>query len=279
MNRRVFIITLIFILLTAFSASYVTFMVTGNEGTGISPDGSALLYVRRSRSACAALNVTYYPSVREHLDALRAAGGGWRELADAARGANDAKARAILAAGYRLRCGSAIGGPVKDIVDWGDRLGSFFSLLAVFFTAMTLLVSLLNFRFTRKAQRFANAMGLYRRFLELCVQYPRFAEPEPADEIHEQGNSEEFRQYQWFVGVLFRACEEVLEHGDDNRKWEKTVREQLGYHRIFIRDSSWLINEGLDLYSEHLQRLVREVRTRELAKTDSTGQTSSVVST
>jgi hypothetical protein len=277
MSRRVFITTLILILLTAFSAAYVTFMVTGNEGTGISPDGSALLYVRRSRGACAALNVTYYPSVREHLSALRAAGGGWQELADAARGANDAQARAILAAGYRLRCGSAIGGPVKDIIDWGDRLGSFFSLLALFFTASTLLVSLLNFSFTRRAQRFANAMGLYRRFLELCVQYPQFAEPEPADEIHEQGDSKEFRKYQWFVGVLFRACEEVLEHGDDSRKWEKTVREQLNYHRVFIRDSSWLVNEGLDLYSDHLQRLIREVRTRELAKTDSPA--SSVVST
>ncbi|HEX4694425.1 hypothetical protein [Sphingomonas sp.] len=256
----------IFTLATAvFGATLVTYLEFGSEGAGISPDVGALLYVRRARTSCAALNSSNYPLTRDQLEAMRLAGDGWHDLADATLGTNEAQTRKILAVGYKLRCGNPVGGPVKEIIDWGDRLAPFFSILAVIFTASALVVSFLSFRFTRKAQRFANAVGLYRRYLELCVQYPEFAEPEPSDEISEDGDYKKYRQYQWFVGVLFRACEEVLEHGDDPSKWEKTVREQLDYHHVFIRDSTWLVTVGIEQYSEPLQRLLRDVREKALA--------------
>lgn len=251
-RRRTLLLALVLLLLSGVGA-YFLMLYPGELQTY---SESPLNYVRRSRSSCAALASSNYPAIQERLAAMRSAGGSWRKLALAAERAPPPQVEAILDAGYDLRCASLAGGPLLDL---GERLTPWAAFLAAILAGVAALVSFKNYQFTRKSQRFANAVGLYRRYLELCIEYPDFAEPEPQDNIVPSDN-DKYRRYQWFVGVLFRACEEVLEHGDDQVKWETTVREQLNYHRIFIRDSAWLNQEGLNIYSPQLQRMIKEIK-------------------
>ncbi|HEY5023102.1 MAG TPA: hypothetical protein VII30_11520 [Gemmatimonadaceae bacterium] len=113
-----------------------------------------------------------------------------------------------------------------------------------------------NFNLNKRNNQFANAFGFYRRYLELCVEHSDLAEPQ---EKLSEGDAK-YRQYEWFIGVLFRASEEVLQHCDkkEKKKWNTTVRNQLSYHARYLRESPWLKTTGMDLYSKDLRKLIKE---------------------
>jgi hypothetical protein len=211
-------------------------------------------HIRRGRF-CTALAGANYQSATQRMSAMRSAGGKWADLAAIAGASAEAERAQILEIGYRMKCDH----PISDAIEDGAyRIWPVAAALTSIFAAFAAVVAFVSFLFTRKSTRFSNAVGLYRRYLELCIRYPTYAEPEKRDNITE-ANPDEYRKYQWFLGVLFRACEEVLEHGDDKRKWAETVKDQLGYHLEFLRTNTWLRDTGMGLYSARLRRLIREV--------------------
>ena len=133
------------------------------------------------------------------------------------------------------------------------------TVVGLVLTAIVALFAIANAVWTRASNRFANSVGMYRRFLELCVKHPEFAEPYPIDRWKDS-NDEKYRQYQWFVGVLFRACEEVLDHGKDKRRWSATVMDQLRHHIEFLNQNPWLNGPGIHLYSRSLRKLIARVK-------------------
>ena len=137
------------------------------------------------------------------------------------------------------------------------------TLLGIILTFVLAVMAVVNAIWTRESNRFANSVGMYRRYLELCVKYPEFAEPYPIDRWKDS-NDPEYRQYQWFLGVLFRACDEVLAHGKEKGRWSDTVMDQLRHHVEFIKNNSWLNGGGINLYSPALRRLVERVRAEAL---------------
>ena len=130
--------------------------------------------------------------------------------------------------------------------------------LAVAVAAAALVVALLKYASDRETQLASNAVQLYRRFLELAVQHPELAEPMPGDAVFE--DRAVYRRYEWFVGVLLRACEALLEHRKNRTpKWELAVAMQLRYHARYLREDPWFTGQGGELvYSQHLRRLVRK---------------------
>ncbi len=130
-------------------------------------------------------------------------------------------------------------------------------LIAAITAMVAATIAYLKYRSDRDAQRFSNAVHLYRRYLELAFQHPRLAEP---DEYGiDEAKGEEFSQYEWFLGILLRACEELLEQGGrDKAKWEYTIISQLGFHCRYLDNNKWFKQVGIKNYSEDLQKLMRE---------------------
>jgi hypothetical protein len=122
-------------------------------------------------------------------------------------------------------------------------------------------IAYVKFKSDREAQQFANAVGFYRRYLELALSHTRYAEPDPPG-LDEADNPEQYKEYEWFLGILFRACEELLEHsGSETTKWNITIISQLRYHKKYLRESVWLNQEGgLRSYSLELQELIDFVK-------------------
>jgi hypothetical protein len=120
--------------------------------------------------------------------------------------------------------------------------------------AIGAIIAYSKYRSDRAAQRFTNAVHLYRRYLELAFQHPEFAEPRPSDHFDEM----QYRKYEWFVGILLRACEELLEFKTSER-WTNLVRSLLKDHLVYLRDDEWFKSQGLDLFSPELVKLVKEV--------------------
>ncbi|MBV8824538.1 MAG: hypothetical protein JO220_06110 [Hyphomicrobiales bacterium] len=162
-----------------------------------------------------------------------------------------------------LLAGLAAGlGPVampRDLIDIVSKLTPLAAFVAATAAAV---IAYLKFKSDREAQRFANAVTFYRRYLELAFQHVDYAEPDTKTP-DERTDPKHFKEYEWFLGILFRACEELLEHsGGEATKWHRTIMGQLQYHKKYLRESEWLNQRGGILsYSPELQRLIQLVKT------------------
>lgn len=66
-------------------------------------------------------------------------------------------------------------------------------------------------------------MEAYGNYLKLAAEN---------DELAEGGiiDPKKFKKYQWFVSYCLNACEEVLEVKKKDKKWQKCVETEIGYH-------------------------------------------------
>jgi uncharacterized membrane protein YccC len=150
-------------------------------------------------------------------------------------------------------------GASANLIDLISKL----SPLAIFLAASAAaVIAYMKFKSDREAQRFSNAVSFYRRYLELAFSHTKYAEPDNG--FNEITQPEDYKEYEWFLGILFRACEELLEHSEgsaDKQKWHETITSQLRYHKKYLRESQWL-NEGDGSlsYSEELRKLIQTVK-------------------
>jgi len=129
-------------------------------------------------------------------------------------------------------------------------------IIALIVAVIGAIIAFNKYRSDRDFQRFTNALHMYRRYLELAFQYPQFAEP-PLDRKFEGA---EYSKYEWFVGILLRACEELLEFlPSDPERWKQLVRSLLKAHAAYFKEDEWFNKEGLQLFSSTLRDLVDEV--------------------
>lgn len=128
-----------------------------------------------------------------------------------------------------------------------------FGLLSLPVAIITAIVGYRAFRSNRTEQLFANAIQTYRRHLELAVQWPNLAEPEENGIVP---GHQEYGRYEWYVGVLLRACEELLQHAEIMAskfpQWERTIQHSLAFHSKYFCESEWFVQEAGAIYSERL---------------------------
>jgi hypothetical protein len=103
---------------------------------------------------------------------------------------------------------------------------------------------------------------MFRRYLELAVEHPTLAEPDEHPRIID---AKEFGRYEWFVGLLLRACEELLEyrtHLPTGRaaEWYRTVESQLILHRKYFINDAWYNDVGRQIYRRELVALIERVK-------------------
>lgn len=143
-----------------------------------------------------------------------------------------------------------------------DTIVKFTPLAAFVAASAAAAVAYKKYQSDRAAQQVTNAVTFYRRYLEIALQHTKYAEPESPGFDEETTPAEEYKEYEWFLGILFRACEELLEHsGRESPKWHVTIMAQLRYHKKYLRESTWLNQQGgITSYAPQLQSLIRLVQ-------------------
>jgi hypothetical protein len=146
-----------------------------------------------------------------------------------------------------------------DLQSWID---SGYKVLVPLIAALALIYTARNFSTNRGAQHFANAVQMYRKYLELAVTYPTFAEP---DEYPPIVDRVEFGRYEWFLGILIRACEELLEFrrtldAERRKEWRRTVESLLRNHKTYFNTNEWYNKFGKTIYSREFVEWVERIK-------------------
>jgi hypothetical protein len=141
-----------------------------------------------------------------------------------------------------------------------DSISAFYYMLVGPVAVLTVIVTYVTFRANRSEQLFSNAIQTFRKHLELAVQWPELAEPEEYGIVP---GHKEYGRYEWFLGVLLRACEELLQQAEILPKkfprWERTIQQSLRFHSKYFCESDWFNREGADIYSEKLLKYIHEI--------------------
>ncbi|MEJ0041000.1 MAG: hypothetical protein WDM81_01650 [Rhizomicrobium sp.] len=130
--------------------------------------------------------------------------------------------------------------------------------LTFFVGLIAAITAVVTYRSSNRAQKvqneailFQNAVQIYRRYLELAIQYPRFAEP---DDYPPPKTDEEREGMNGLLGCFLRACEEVLQYvGGANeerqKEWTRITRSLLNSHgRYFALDRWWLTKASSSIH-------------------------------
>ena len=149
-----------------------------------------------------------------------------------------------------------------------DDIAAIYYIFVGVLALSTVSITYFAFYSNRADQRFANAIQTYRKHLELAVQWPELAEPE---EYGIGPGHKDYGRYEWYVGILLRACEELLPNDKILKskfpEWERTVKHSLKFHAKYFCDSEWFRDEGASIYSARLLSYINAVVKERLAAT------------
>lgn len=113
-------------------------------------------------------------------------------------------------------------------------------------------------RLNRGNQRETIAKTLYRDYLRLAIDKPRFAYPGLMQVDHDRrtadSSNDAYEAYEWFVSYLLHALEEILTIRR-SEVWIETVKAQLGYHKPCL-SGEYFQTELKKCYSWALQELI-----------------------
>lgn len=90
----------------------------------------------------------------------------------------------------------------------------------------------------RAHQLEALAREQYQRFLELCIQYPDYADPPSGvvdmDKLTFSRNAKKFIQYEWFLTSGMNALEAVYAAVGSQKPWRETIKSVLEAHAPYL---------------------------------------------
>ena len=107
--------------------------------------------------------------------------------------------------------------------------------------------------------REATAKALYHDYMLLSLENPLLASPELGTFDHGactiNGDRLLYDQYEWFVGLLLDAGEEILRLRP-TQAWRNTIERQLGYHAEYLR---LRFRDYADEYEKEIRTMVSNV--------------------
>jgi len=112
----------------------------------------------------------------------------------------------------------------------------------------------------RRQQLESVARDRYQAFLELCVQYPEFAQPldgavDPVAATFD-GDQKKFIQYGWFIWSCLNALEVLYFVLGHQKSWRNTINSILRCHVVYLSSSHIL--EGVDTFEPEFYALIKE---------------------
>jgi hypothetical protein len=111
-------------------------------------------------------------------------------------------------------------------------------------------------QFNSKLSRENSVHEIYRAYLQMAVQYPSLAYPASPAAVADMTREEKAR-YGWFVSYLLYTCEQILASFPADPQWQRTCREQIGYHGAYVCTA--VIKDELDHYSEAMRLMIQQV--------------------
>lgn len=117
-----------------------------------------------------------------------------------------------------------------SIIDVLSKLGgvvtAFIATIAAYFAYKQLQLS-----------RKQNTANLYKEYLELCFEHPKFARGMDKPIIE---NCSDYSQYCWFVSRMLFLFEQALLESASDPQWVDTIKSQLKMHKSHLKRSSSL---------------------------------------
>jgi|SRR5580704_8872794 hypothetical protein len=136
-------------------------------------------------------------------------------------------------------------------------------------TVGTLIVALCALKFAREqiseaknSQREATAKDIYRDYLELAFNNPKFANPAEfingagGDGWKQKGEWNKDERYRWFVSFMLNSCDEIAQSKPGDESWRKTIFLDLQYHQDYLKSPQFVEDGGWNLYSPELKNIV-----------------------
>jgi hypothetical protein len=102
----------------------------------------------------------------------------------------------------------------------------------------------------RNSQREGTAKDIYRDYLKLAFQNPKFADPE--------ADLSENKEYRWFVAFMLNSCDEIARIKSRDKNWRKTIRLDLRMHAEYLKSPQFVEDGGWGLYSRELKCIANE---------------------
>jgi hypothetical protein len=137
---------------------------------------------------------------------------------------------------------------MKSAADWATVATAVIALLA-------LGVAIIQIKSTNKISRESAATKLYDESLKLCLEFPKFANPD-----HNTFSADEYRSYRWFVASLLLSAEQILEVTKGDRAWRNSVKATLRRHSRYLASRLDGTETKLeDFYEEKLLPVIAEI--------------------
>ena len=111
-------------------------------------------------------------------------------------------------------------------------------------------------QFNSRLARENSVHEIYRAYLQMAVQYPSLAYPASSTAVADMTREDKAR-YGWFVSYLLYTCEQILASFPADLEWQRTCREQIGYHGAYVCTS--VIKDELDHYDEPMRLMIQQV--------------------
>ena len=116
----------------------------------------------------------------------------------------------------------------------------------------------------RNSQREATAKDIYRDYLRLAFENPKFANPNKllgmAEGWKQNGEWIQDERYRWFVAFMLNSYDEIALCNPKDNTWRLVILEDLNLHREYLKSREFKHDEGgWDLFSSQLQKIAAEL--------------------
>lgn len=139
--------------------------------------------------------------------------------------------------------------------DFTKRWGNISQITAATVAILALAGAAYQVSEIRANSRETNARQIFRNYLELAFNNPKYSKPN-YDALKKAGG-DEYERYSWFVTNLLYACEEIGASFPKDEAWRSSCKDSLSSHARYLCDTSE--QDDLSAYNLWLQNLVKEV--------------------
>jgi hypothetical protein len=150
-----------------------------------------------------------------------------------------------------------------SIFEWvlknGDKLGGLATVLMMFIALWAL--SFANRQIS--AQREATAKDIYRDYLKLAFDNPKYANPKKFGATSKERWKEwiQDEKYRWFVAFMLNSYDEIISSRPGDDDWLLVALADFKVHEGYLTSSAFLKDEdGWSLFSPALAEIAKKLK-------------------